>query len=52
MSLRAPNVHPEIPLYCVGIFGNILAERDDYSEVFMKNQILDQLYPLLKNPNP
>lgn len=48
MAMNANNVHPEIPLYCVRIFGNILAERDDYSEVFMKHQLLDRLYPLIK----
>lgn len=46
-GLFAPNV--EVQLYCVRIVGNILAERDDFSEVFMKYQILDRLSILLQN---
>ena len=43
----APN--PEVSLYCVRIIGNILAERDDFSEIFMKYQILDRVSVLLHN---
>ncbi len=38
----------EIKLYCVRIIGNILAERDDYYEIFMKCHILDKISFLKK----
>ena len=46
-GMFAPN--PEVSLYCVRIIGNILAERDDFSEIFMKYQILDRVSVLLHN---
>ena len=46
-GMFAPN--SEVSLYCVRIIGNILAERDDFSEVFMKYQILDRVSVLLHN---
>jgi hypothetical protein len=46
------NSNEEVQLYSVRIIGNILAERDDYSELFTKFNIIDKLSPILQSPNP
>jgi hypothetical protein len=43
------STNPEIQLYAVRIVGNMLAEKDDYTELFMRLQLLDRLYAALKN---
>lgn len=38
----------DVKLYCVRIIGNLLAEREDYNEVFRRWGLLDRLGGLLK----
>lgn len=41
----------EVQMYCVRIVGNILAEREDFTEIFMKYGLMDRMQKLLQGLN-